>query len=108
MSCDQTVCPTSTDDLSRAVFQLIASKGIQPGIYHLVNEGGCTWYEFTATIVKLMGLSAKVVAVDRGGRTGDMRRPLYSVLANTKAKDLGITLPSWQSALERYLRKKYG
>jgi dTDP-4-dehydrorhamnose reductase len=36
-----------------------------------------------------------------------MRRPLYSALANTKARALGIILPPWQDALERYLREKY-
>jgi putative transposase len=42
-----------------------------------------------------------------GGRTGNMRRPLYSVLANTRARALGITLRPWRDALEAYLRAKY-
>lgn len=42
-----------------------------------------------------------------GGRSGDMRRPCYSVLANTKAKALGIALPHWRDGLAAYLRKKY-
>jgi len=36
-----------------------------------------------------------------------MRRPLYSVLANTRAHALGVALRPWQEALERYLRAKY-
>jgi dTDP-4-dehydrorhamnose reductase len=108
MSSDQTVCPTSTDDLSRAVFRLIEHPEARPGIYHLVNEGECTWYEFTRAIVDLLGLRAKVEPVDRGGKTGTMRRPLYSVLGNKRAAALGITLPHWRSALERYLQEKYG
>jgi len=40
---------------------------------------------------------------DRQGRTGKMRRPLYSVLANTRARALGVTLAPWREALERYL-----
>ena len=108
MSEDQTVCPTSTEDLSRAVLQLIGCADATPGIYHLVNEGQCNWYEFTAEIFRVMGLSsANVVPVDRGGRTGDMRRPLYSVLKNTKARRLGVVMPPWRDALERYLRRKY-
>jgi dTDP-4-dehydrorhamnose reductase len=108
MSSDQTVCPTSTDDLSRAVLRLIEHPETRPGIYHLVNEGQCTWYEFTRAIVDLLGLPAKVEPVDRGGKTGTMRRPLYSVLGNKRAAALGITLPHWRSALERYLQEKYG
>lgn len=107
MSADQTVAPTSTSDLSKAVFSLISHDKAAPGIYHLINEGQCTWYEFTQEIIDVLALQAKVVPVDRGGRTGSMRRPLYSVLANNKAKALGITLPPWREALRRYLEIKY-
>jgi dTDP-4-dehydrorhamnose reductase len=41
------------------------------------------------------------------GKTGDMKRPLYTALANTKARALGIMLPPWRDALERYLVNKY-
>lgn len=107
MGNDQIVSPTSTDDLSKAVLQLIESPKKEGGIYHLVNEGECSWYEFTRAIYEIMGINAKVIPVDRGGRSGDMRRPLYSALANTRARTLGITLPPWRDALERYLQKKY-
>jgi dTDP-4-dehydrorhamnose reductase len=106
MASEQVVAPTSTDDLSRAVYQLL-EKLAPPGIYHLVNEGACSWYEFTREIVRLAGAKAEVVPVDRGGRTGAMRRPLYSVLANTKARGLGVTMPPWGDALARYVRQKY-
>jgi dTDP-4-dehydrorhamnose reductase len=108
MGCDQVVCPTYTDDLSRAIIQLVEHPRLQPGIYHLVNEGECTWYEFTCAIYEIMGISIELKPVDRGGMTGTMRRPLYSVLANTKAKEMGIALPPWRDALERYLKERYG
>jgi dTDP-4-dehydrorhamnose reductase len=104
---EQVVTPTSTDDLSKAVFALIAHPQLAPGIYHLVNDGECSWYEFTRAIAEIVGSRAEVVPVNRGGRTGTMRRPLYSVLANTRARALGITLRPWRDALEAYLRAKY-
>lgn len=107
MACEQIVAPTSTDDLSRAVFALITHSRLTPGIYHLVNEGACSWYEFTREIVRIAALPTEVVPVDRGGKTGTMRRPLYSVLANTRARALGITLRPWREALEDYIRGKY-
>lgn len=107
ISAEQVVCPTSTRDLSRAVLALINHPRLQPGIYHLVNEGSCSWYEFTRTIIEYAGLSANVVPVDRGGRTGVMRRPLYSVLANTKAAALGIRLRPWREALAEYIELRY-
>jgi dTDP-4-dehydrorhamnose reductase len=107
MASEQVLTPTSTDDLSRAVHALIAHPELAPGIYHLINEGQCSWYEFTRAIVEFIGSHVEVVAVNRGGRTGNLRRPLYSVLANTRARALGITLRPWRDALEAYLRAKY-
>ena|ERR1700733_743603 len=106
MACDQTVCPTSTYDLSKAVYELIAKPSLGFGIYHLVNEGECTWYEFTRAIYEYLDIKTPVHPIDRGGRTNSMRRPFYSVLANMRARALGITLPSWQDALKRYLQEK--
>jgi dTDP-4-dehydrorhamnose reductase len=106
MASEQVVAPTSTDDLSRAVYALL-EKSPPAGIYHLVNEGACSWFEFTREIVRLVGGKSEVVPVDRGGRTGSMRRPLYSILANTKARALGVTLRPWRDALQAYLRARY-
>jgi len=107
ISYDQTACPTSTDDLSKAVLSLMASPQLRGGIYHLVNEGECTWFEFTKAIYQMLGLDTEVLPVDRKGLSGIMRRPLYSVLANVRARALGITLPEWRDALSRYLRARY-
>jgi dTDP-4-dehydrorhamnose reductase len=107
MSCDQVVSPTYTHDLSKALLQLIEHPLRTPGIYHLVNEGECSWFEFTKAIYEIMGFTIEVEPVDRGGKSGDMRRPLYSALANTKARALGIILPQWRDALGRYLKEKY-
>lgn len=103
VSSEQTVCPTSTTDLSTAIFGLMAQPLLEAGIYHLVNEGECTWYEFTKAIYQYLDIKMQVHPVDRRGRTDSMRRPLYSVLANTRAHALGVTLPPWQDALKRYL-----
>jgi dTDP-4-dehydrorhamnose reductase len=105
---DQTVCPTYTDDLSRSVLSLIGQASAKPGTYHLVNEGQCTWYEFTKAIFEISSIDKRVSPVDRKGRDGNMRRPLYSVLGNNKAKALGIFLPHWKDALSRYIGDKYG
>ncbi len=108
MSCEQVVAPTSAEDLAAALRRLLEHPGRRPGIYHLVNEGQCSWHEFTKAIYELAGLGTEVVPVDRRGMTGGMRRPLYSVLANTRARALGIVLPHWRDALARYLRTRYG
>ena len=69
------------------------ASGCEAGHLSLGERGQCTWYELTKAIVEILQLPAHVVPVDRGGVTGDMRRPLYSVLVNTGARALGIVLP---------------
>lgn len=107
MACEQIVAPTSTDDLSRAVFSLLSHPQLAAGLFHLVNEGECSWYEFTLEIARLVDANSEVVPVDRGGRTGAMRRPLFSVLANTRARGMGIVLQPWKDALRNYIHAKY-
>lgn len=107
MSSDQTFSPTYTEDLSQALLQLIDHPQAEPGIYHLVNDGYCIWYELTNEIYKIMDTKAEVVAVDKKGFSGGVRRPLFSALRNTKARRLGIELPHWKDALKRYLEEKH-
>ena len=104
---DKVISPTSTYDLSKAVLDLIIHPDGTPGIYHLVNEGECSWFELTKAIYEILGRDVDVKPIDRKGLSGNMRRPRYSVLANSRAKMLGISLPSWRNALERYLHAQY-
>ncbi len=107
MASEQVVSPTSTHDLAIATWQLLDASGAAPGIYHLVNEGTCSWYEFAREIFALANASGTVHPVDRGARTGTMRRPRYSALANTRACALGITLRPWREALAAYVRTTF-
>lgn len=107
ISNDQTVSPTYAGDLSKAVLQLIAHPSKESGIYHLVNEGYCTWYEFTREIFKILKIDVELAPVDRKGRTEDMRRPMFSALKNEKAKNLGIALPDWKEGVNQYIKLKY-
>lgn len=107
MSNDQTASPTYTGDLSKAVLDLIVHPSKKTGIYHLVNQGYCTWYEFTKEIYKLMNINIELIPIDRKGRSKNFRRPLFSALKNEKAAKMGIDLPPWKDALSRYLKIKY-
>lgn len=102
VSSEQIVIPTSASDLARGSLELLA-KNPPGGIYHLVNAGQCSWAEFAIEISRMANLQIRIIPVDRRGTYGGLRRPMFSVLANTKAKKLGIVLPAWKEALERYL-----
>lgn len=102
VSSEQIVNPTYAVDLAKATFNLLDHKNIS-GIYHLVNEGYCSWAEFAEEIIKDKDLPTKIIPVDRKGMAGSLKRPLFSALKNTRAKSFGIELPAWQDALRRYI-----
>lgn len=104
VSSEQIVSPTYAGDLSKATLKLLNS-GAEPGIYHLVNEGYCSWGEFAQEIFKLAKIDTKVKLVNRGGASGELKRPKFSALKNTKAKAIGIELPSWQDGLKSYIKE---
>lgn len=101
---EQIVSPTYAQDLADATCKLISKKP-NSGIYHLVNEGHCSWAEFAQAIVLELGSKTKIIPVDRRGDSGGARRPLFSALKNTRAKKLGVVLPEWQDALRRYIKE---
>ncbi len=102
VSSEQIVNPTYAVDLAKATLELLSLKDIR-GIYHLANEGYCSWAEFAQEIIKIKNLPTKIIPVDKKGMAGSLKRPLFSALKNTRAKKLGIKLPSWQDGLRRYI-----
>lgn len=98
-----TVNPTSAKELAKATLALI-NQGSSRGIYHLASEGECTWFEFAQVIVATMKLKCTIQPTMQGSQTG-MKRPAYSVLANTRAKACGIVLPDWKSSVIEYLQE---
>jgi len=101
VSSEQIVSTTYAPSLSRSSLKLLKNQA-EPGIYHLINEGYCSWYEFAKEIFTLMNVSMKIIPVNRGGKSGNVKRPKFSALENTRAKFLGVVLPSWQNDLGLY------
>jgi len=102
---DQWVTPTSTAELAQKISELIRTKHY--GLFHLTNEGQCTWYEFASTIFSLTGKKPDISPVGSETYGAKARRPSYSVLENKRAKDIGLTeFSHWRDALKDYLIKK--
>jgi dTDP-4-dehydrorhamnose reductase len=104
VSREQVVNPTYAADLAAATMALLAARP-EGGVYHLAAEGHCAWSEFAQAIMELSGRPMKILPVDLGGRSGSMRRPLFSALGNQRARAAGVTLPHWKDGLTRYLER---
>lgn len=100
---ENTLSPTYAADLASALIRLLGLPNFFPGVYHLTNEGTCSWFELAQYAVRELKIACKLIPVDRGSRSGDMLRPRQSVMANTRAAALGLRLPAWQDAVSRYL-----
>jgi dTDP-4-dehydrorhamnose reductase len=102
---DEFVSPTYTHDLAGAIYQLISTELY--GLYHLVNQGQCSWYEFGARILALIGSGIKPDEISRRELRAQANRPVNSALASVKLKQINITeLRPWQDALQAYLRER--
>jgi dTDP-4-dehydrorhamnose reductase len=100
---DRTVTPSYVDDVADATWKLI--DGAAPsGLYHVVNSGLTTWFELAKEIGRRLGVEADLVPVRVADVKLKARRPQYAALSNARLASLGITMPSWQDALRRYLQ----
>jgi dTDP-4-dehydrorhamnose reductase len=102
---DQWVTPTSTFELAQRIQVLIQTR--QYGLYHLSNEGECTWFEFAGAIFSELDLQVPVEPVDSATYAAKAKRPAYSVLENKRATEVGLSpFSHWKDALTAYLKKK--
>lgn len=100
----QIVNPTYGLDLAESTLNLLKLNA-KPGIYHLVNEGSYSWYDFANKILKYKGIKkTKIIAFRKDEENKNFKSPLFSALGNSKAKKLGIILPSIDDGLKRYLK----
>jgi dTDP-4-dehydrorhamnose reductase len=100
---DQRGSPTWTRDLSRAIKALLDSDA--HGIYHVSNQGSCTWYEYARRIVEHAGLGVKVRPITTDELKRPAPRPAYSVLdCGRFIREIGSALRTWENALDEYMQ----
>ena len=97
---DQIGTPTYARDLAVAIFAAI-NKGVNPGVYHFSNEGVISWYDFTKSIHRIVGItSCHVRPLHTSEYPTPAARPHYSVLDKTKFKQTyGFEIPYWEESL---------
>lgn len=97
---DQIGCPTFTFDLAQALLGLL--KGKPYGIYHIVNDGNTSWYDFAVEIFSQLGIPKKIIPIRSAELKRPALRPANSILLNTKLPKLR----HWKRALADYLQDK--
>jgi dTDP-4-dehydrorhamnose reductase len=102
---DQRCTPSYTADVAAATADLIARGA--GGLFHVVNGGDCTWYEFAAEIFSASGLNPALAPITSAAFGAAAKRPAYSVLCTAKLAALGVAPPrDWRAALAAYLAER--
>ena len=96
----QVSTPTWARDLAPALIKLARRR--PAGTFHLTNEGHASRCEWARAIVELVGLDPDRVQPVESVPTF-ARRPAYSVLANRRARALGISLRPWHESLADFI-----
>ena len=99
---DRTISPTYVVDAARATRELV-ERAAPAGLYHCVNSGACTWFEFARELAHRLGLEAALTPVRTNHVALRAARPLYCVLSNEKLRRVGIEMPAWQDAVRRFV-----
>lgn len=99
---DQRCTPSYVPHVARALLFLL--EGGHFGLYHVVNGGETTWYDFAREIFRQSGLDVAMERITTSQYGARAPRPSYSVLDTGKYRSLGgPPMPDWRDALVEYL-----
>ncbi|MBU0671840.1 MAG: dTDP-4-dehydrorhamnose reductase [Candidatus Margulisbacteria bacterium] len=102
---DEILAPTYSLDLAKNIYELIKTKHY--GLYHIVNHGSCSWYDFTVKIFELLDRKVVIHRLTAAEFKAKAKRPQYSVLKNANLEKIGLDkMRPWPEALKAYLAEK--
>ena len=105
-------CPTYTLELANQI-HLLLQKDVK-GLFHAVNEGPCSWFEFGEAIIKRSGSTTQLRHIERkenaqqaGQHFKPLKRPFFTALENKNLNLLTLNhMSSWQEALSKFLQNR--
>jgi len=102
---DQHCTPSYVPHVAQALMFLL--NGRHFGLYHIVNRGTTTWYDFALEIFRQSGIEVSVERITTAQYGAKAPRPPYSVLDTSKYHEIGgPAMSAWQDALAEYLAQR--
>ena len=89
---------TYAPDLALGTYRLLGALP-PPGIYHLSNSGGASWFDFAREIFRIAERNVTVLPVPSTHFPRKAARPPRAILLNTKLPPLRL----WKAALAEFL-----
>lgn len=101
---DQIGCPTSADDIARAIHGIarvhLGRTDAPTGVYHFVNGGAASWCDLANAIFALDGSATVARPITTANYPTAARRPANSQLSTAKiSADFGIFPRPWKDAV---------
>ncbi|HEX2695810.1 MAG TPA: dTDP-4-dehydrorhamnose reductase [Acidobacteriota bacterium] len=94
--------PTYAVDAAVRIREMLEA-GAPPGVYHVTNDGECSWHDLAAAVFDEIGAGiALEPRIETPELEGGLRRPLRTALRSLKAKPLR----PWREALKDYLEEE--
>lgn len=104
---DQVGSPTFTKDLSSLIYDMALTE--KYGVYHVTNEGFCSWYEFANEIFNNLDIDIKLNKITSAEYPTAATRPLNSKMSKNKLIENDFRLlPCWKTSLKVYLQTLKG
>lgn len=98
--------PSSAYDIAYLT-SLSLDKGLN-GLYHLVNSGFCSRFEWATFVLSKLKIEKFVYPVDRQVFNLKANRPFFSAMSNKSICDsLNVEIRDWKSALCDFLENHY-
>lgn len=102
---DQILSPTYTLNLARNLLLLLSTSKF--GIYHIVSEGQCSWWQFARKIFQYLNVKTNCKPVSSMEFQTEAKRPNYSALENHNLTKIDLKrMKSWETNLKDYLKEK--
>ncbi|MDD2511774.1 MAG: dTDP-4-dehydrorhamnose reductase [Proteiniphilum sp.] len=107
---DQRGTPTYAADLAEMILHILydaEENGWKNGIFHFSNRGETTWFRFAEEIKRQAGVErCRLVPIRTDEYPAAAKRPPYSVMDLSKiSHTFQVTIPAWEEALQRCIRK---
>ena len=102
---NQFTSPTYTKDVALMLRHIIENKIDSNGLYHAVNSGECSWFQFAKKIFDICTINTDIEPVSYNQFHTHAKRPQYCSLDNSKLGSI-FKMRNWEDALEDYLKLK--
>ncbi|SHK41524.1 dTDP-4-dehydrorhamnose reductase [Thermocrinis minervae] len=100
IACDEFSVPTSTNTIVEVTLKAI-EQGLT-GLYHLVNSGYTSRFEWAREFFKLKGIRKFIYPAYQSDFNLPAKRPRFSAMSNEKiCKTLGIEIEEWEEKLAK-------